>query len=657
MADKKSPCSPTDTYGGIIPFIPQGLPFVESEWFTADTGQSIPISESTEPFVPVGTGDMTPFVPVEAFIPKMETAPCTSDIPFRPVGTGDTTPFVPVEPFTPEADTTSCTPDTSPHTSQIEMVYDVVIVGAGASGLSTAIRIKQMAQDANTDISVCVLEKGADVGAHIMSGAVLEPRALNELFPDWQDLGAPLDCPAVDDTFLFLTKNRAVTLPVPPQMHNTGNYIISLGKFCKWLAKQAESMGVEIYTGVTAHSVICDDDNRIIGIQTGDMGIEKDGTKGTHYTAGMRLMATYSVFGEGCRGSMSEHLIKTYDLRSQSAPQTYGIGLKEVWEIAPENATAGHILHTVGWPLDSKTYGGSFLYHLQDNTVAIGFVVGLDYENPHMSPYMEFQRFKHHPAIQKILQGGRRISYGARALNEGGYQSIPQTAFPGGVMVGCSAGFLNVPKIKGTHTAMKSGMIAGETIARAILAHDTPAVLEAYPQALKQSWVYQELYTCRNIRPSFHKGLWAGMIYSAIDTYILRGKAPWTFTHTPDYTRLKSAIQCKKIDYPKPDGILSFDRLTNVAFSNTFHTENQPSHLKLHDDSVPIAVNLKLYDAPEQRYCPAGVYEIVKRGDDMILQINAQNCLHCKTCDIKDPTQNIQWTCPEGGGGPAYNNM
>ena len=440
-------------------------------------------------------------------------------------------------------------------------------------------------------------------------------------------------------------------------MCNHGNYIISLGNFCKWLAKQAQDLGVEIYTGITADRVLYNENDQIIGIATGDMGINKDGTHSPHYTKGMHLMAPYTVFSEGCRGSLSEQIITKYNLRQHADPQTYGIGLKEVWEIPPENADAGHIIHTVGWPMDTKTYGGSFLYHLNDNMVAIGFVVGLDYTNPYLSPYMELQRFKHHPTINKILQGGRRISYGARALNEGGYQSIPNTAFPGGIMVGCSAGFLNVPKIKGTHTAMKSGIVAGETLAQAILSKNTPAVLHTYTDALKTSWVYDELYKVRNIRPSFYKGLFAGLAYSAFDTYVLQGKAPWTFKNHADYKHLKPAQQCKKIEYPKPDGIYSFDRLTNVAFSNTYHTENQPSHLKIKNQSVPIDINLKIYDAPEQRYCPAGVYEIIKQGQDWVLQVNAQNCLHCKTCDIKDPTQNIQWVCPEGGGGPTYTNM
>ncbi len=625
--DNTNPIAP---FGDIVPFDPSAAAAAATP-----VAAAAPVADTT-----------APFVPIEPFVPNADT----------------TAPFVPIEPFVP-ADTTETTQSASvadtPNSENcaVEMCYDVVIVGAGPAGLSTAIRIKQLAQQNNRDISVCIIEKGSEIGAHILSGAVLDPKALNALIPDWHQRHAPLDCPAINDSFLFLTKNKAFRLPTPPQMHNRGNYIISLGTFCKWLGQHAQSLGVEIYTGISADKVLYDTNDRIIGIATGNMGINKDGSHSPQYTPGMRLMAPYTVFSEGCRGSLSEQLIQKFDLRQHADPQTYGIGLKELWEISPETAAAGHIIHTVGWPMDSTTYGGSFLYHMNDNMVAIGFVVGLDYSNPHLSPYMEFQRFKHHPAINSILQGGRRVSYGARALNEGGYQSIPTTAFPGGVMVGCAAGFLNVPKIKGTHTAMKSGMLAAESIADALLSHTPPPVLDSYITALQQSWVYDELYRARNIRPCFQKGLYAGLAYSAFDTYILRGKAPWTFKNHADHTQLKPAKHCNKIPYPKPDGVYSFDRLTNVAYSNTYHGENQPSHLKLKDATVAININLKTYDAPEQRYCPAGVYEIVKQGNNWMLQVNAQNCLHCKTCDIKDPTQNIQWTCPEGAGGPSYSHM
>ena len=606
----------------------------------------------TEPFSPVADTN-TPFTPTEPFKPVTDTtAPFAPAEPFRPVA--DTTaPFTPTEPFSPAMQPVPPVQHQAPALSVVEMYYDVVIIGAGPAGLSTAIRLKQIARENTCDISICIVEKGDEVGSHIMSGAVLEPRALNELLPNWQALDAPLDCPAKKDRFLFLTKNKAFKMPTPPQMHNKGNYIISLGKFCKWLAIQAQNLGVEIYTGISADTILYDKNNRIIGIATGHMGINKDHTHSPQYTPGMHLKATYTVFGEGCRGSLSEDLIKKFNLRQTADPQTYGIGLKEVWEIDPNNAKPGDITHTIGWPMDTKTYGGSFLYHLNDNMVSIGFVVGLDYQNPHLSPYMEFQRFKHHPAIKKVLTGGRRISYGARALNEGGYQSIPNTAFPGGVMVGCSAGFLNVPKIKGTHTAMKSGMIAGESIGNAIVNTTCPAVLESYTKALKKSWIYDELYRVRNIRPAFHKGIFAGLLYGAIDTYILRGHAPWTFKNHADHTQLKPAHKCKKIQYPKPDGCISFDRLTNVAFSNTYHSENQPIHLQLQDDSVPIHINLAQYDAPEQRYCPAGVYEIVQQGTEQVLQINAQNCLHCKTCDIKDPYTKYQMDLSRGSGWPT----
>lgn len=540
------------------------------------------------------------------------------------------------------------------------MQFDVVIVGAGPAGLATAIRLKQLAasEHGGRDISVCVIEKGSEVGAHILSGAVLEPRALNELIPDWKKQDAPIKTPAGEDHFLFLTKNRSFRLPTPPQMNNHGNYIVSLGQVVRWLGKKAEEMGVEIYPGFAAAEVLFDKNNRVLGVATNDMGVDKNGKKTDNYQQGMELRATYTVFAEGCRGHLSKMLIEKFKLRKNSAPQTYGIGIKELWEIPAKNSIPGKIIHTTGWPLRADTYGGSFVYHLDKGLLAIGFVVGLDYPNPHLSPYMEFQRFKHHPLISNILKGGKRVSYGARALNEGGFQSIPKLTMPGAMMVGCTAGFLNVPKIKGSHTAMKTGMIAAEAIAAALSTDQPPVELTAYEDHVKKSWVWKELKAARNIRPAFHWGYLFGLVYSALDTYILRGRAPWTLNHPgPDNVMLKKKSAAKKIDYPKPDGILSFDRLTNLAFSGTNHEENQPCHLTLKNAKIPINVNLALYDAPEQRYCPAGVYEIIGEGKKARLQINAQNCVHCKTCDIKDPTQNINWVTPEGGGGPNYAQM
>ncbi|MEK9573965.1 MAG: electron transfer flavoprotein-ubiquinone oxidoreductase [Candidatus Puniceispirillaceae bacterium] len=539
------------------------------------------------------------------------------------------------------------------------MEFDVVIVGGGPSGLSAAIKLKQLATEKGEDISVCLIEKGSEVGAHILSGAVLEPRSLNELLPDWQELGAPLDTPVEQDKFMFLTEKGSFGLPTPPQMHNKGNYIISLGNFCRWLGEQAEALGVEVYPGFPAASVLYHEDGSVRGVATGDMGIGKDGEKTDSYMPGMDLLAKQTIFAEGCRGHLTKTLFETFSLREGKDPQTYAIGIKELWDIEPEKSKPGLVWHSVGWPLNTDTYGGSFLYHLTGNQVAVGYVVGLDYQNPHLSPFEEFQRFKTHPDVRSVFEGGRRVSYGARALNEGGFQSIPKLTFPGGCLVGCTAGFLNVPKIKGTHTAMKSGMLAAEAVFE-VLASASPAAEPAsYAEKIEASWLWAELYKVRNIRPAFAKGLWLGMGYAALDTYLLRGKAPWTFHHHADHTNLKPASDAPVIDYPKPDNIVSFDRNSSVYLSGTNHEENQPVHLQLKDAQIPIEHNLALYDAPEQRYCPAGVYEIVREedGSHPRLQINAQNCVHCKTCDIKDPTQNIRWVTPEGGGGPNYPNM
>ena len=539
------------------------------------------------------------------------------------------------------------------------MEFDVVIVGGGPSGLSAAIKLKQLATEKGEDISVCLIEKGSEVGAHILSGAVLEPRSLNELLPDWQELGAPLDTPVEQDKFMFLTEKGSFGLPTPPQMHNKGNYIISLGNFCRWLGEQAEALGVEVYPGFPAASVLYHEDGSVRGVATGDMGIGKDGEKTDSYMPGMDLLAKQTIFAEGCRGHLTKTLFETFSLREGKDPQTYAIGIKELWDIEPEKSKPGLVWHSVGWPLNTDTYGGSFLYHLTGNQVAVGYVVGLDYQNPHLSPFEEFQRFKTHPDVRSVFEGGRRVSYGARALNEGGFQSIPKLTFPGGCLVGCTAGFLNVPKIKGTHTAMKSGMLAAEAVFEVLASASPAAEPTSYAEKIEASWLWAELYKVRNIRPAFAKGLWLGMGYAALDTYLLRGKAPWTFHHHADHTNLKPASDAPVIDYPKPDNIVSFDRNSSVYLSGTNHEENQPAHLQLKDTQIPIEHNLALYDAPEQRYCPAGVYEIVREedGSHPRLQINAQNCVHCKTCDIKDPTQNIRWVTPEGGGGPNYPNM
>ena len=546
-------------------------------------------------------------------------------------------------------------------TTRESMQYDVVIVGAGVAGLSAAIRLKQLAAEAGGDISVCVVEKGSEVGAHILSGAVFNPKVLNELLPDWRERGAPLKQPVKGERLLFLTRQSALPLPLPPSFHNQGNYIISLGLLCRWLAEQAEGLGVEIYPGFAAAEVLYRADGSVKGIATGDMGIGKDGRPTDAYQPGMELWGRQTVFAEGCRGSLSEQLIAKFQLDRHSQPQTYGLGVKEIWEVRPEQSQPGKVMHTVGWPLDSHTYGGSFLYHLAENKVAVGFVVGLDYQNPYLSPFEEFQRFKTHPAIRPVFEGGRRIAYGARALVEGGLQSLPKLTFPGGLLVGDAAGFLNVPSIKGAHTAMKSAMLAAEAVFGVLqngAAEEEGAEAAAYAEAFHQSWLHDELYCARNIRPAFKWGFWPAMGLNALDAYVFRGRAPWTISHHgSDRESLKPAVACRPIEYPKPDGQVSFDRASSVYLANTHHEENQPPHLKLASEQAAIEVGYRRFAAPETRYCPAGVYEIVQENGQPHLQIHAADCIHCKTCDIKDPADNITWTCPEGGGGPNYGEM
>ncbi|CAG8576678.1 8045_t:CDS:2 [Diversispora eburnea] len=532
---------------------------------------------------------------------------------------------------------------------------DVVIVGGGPGGLSAAIRLKQLANAEGKEIRVVVIEKASELGAHTVSGAVIEPRALNELIPDWKERGAPLNQPATKESLIFFTKNRAIPLPttIIPQLSNEGNYVVSLNNFVKWLGTQAEEIGVEIYPGYAASEVLYNEDGSVRGIATNDMGLDKNFKPKNNFERGMEFHAKITLFAEGCHGSLTKTLIRKFNLREGKQPQTYGIGIKEVWEIDPAKAKPGYTAHTVGYPMDWKTYGGGFLYHMENNIVQVGYVVGLDYQNPYLNPYKEFQN---------CLLGGKRISYAARAINEGGYQSIPKLIFPGGALIGCTAGFLNVVKIKGTHTAMKSSMLAAEAAYEAITSKNStnePITLTAYEESIKESWIYGELYKVRNVRPSFNNplGVWGFIFYTGLDLVILRGHAPWTFKHHEDHACTKPAKECKPIEYPKSDGVITFDLLDSVSLSNTSHKENQPVHLRVRDKSIPVERNLKIFDGPEQRFCPAGVYEFVddeENSGQKRLQINSQNCVHCKTCDIKDVSQNIDWVTPEGGDGPKY---